>query len=144
MGLKEGVLQGIDDYGLDVPAPILQVSTDFLVHERDCLIRTTSDGNADRIALYCLSILQNIDTESEKIECQALILCPTGDVIEQVFECITTMGGALGVEGESSPPLPTPLKIHISIMIIPSTHHLFLYEVSYKTYTPILYSFWSG
>ena len=119
MGLKEGVLEGIEEYGLvDPPAPIVQViicrdvlivncrsdmnvgiviqienllpslykhfcvpipntyqvSTDFLIHNRDCLIRTMASADADRISLYCLSTLQNIDVESEKIECQVMTI----------------------------------------------------------------------
>ena len=50
------------------------------------------------MTLYCLTILQRINTVSEKIKCQAVILCPSGELIEQVFECLTNMGAALKIE----------------------------------------------
>ena len=45
-----------------------------------------------------MTILQRIDTQSDKILCQSIILCPNAEVIEQVFECLTTMGAGLKIE----------------------------------------------
>ena len=99
MKLKENLLVGLDEYGIDEPFPIVQVSADFLINKRDCLIRTIPGSEADRITLYCMSILQCIETnDNVPITCQAIILCPSGEVIEQVFECITVMGAPLDVE----------------------------------------------
>ena len=99
MKLKEELLIGLDEYGIEEPFPILQVSTDFLINKRDCLIRTIPGSEVDRIVLYCMSILQCIETSNNvPITCQAIILCPSGEVIEKVFDCITTMGAPLDVE----------------------------------------------
>ena len=99
MKLKKELLFGLNEFGIDEPYPIMQVTTDFLRNKRDCLIRTIPGSEADRIALYCMSILQCIDiSENSPIVCQAIILCPSGEVIEQVFECITTMGAEFNVE----------------------------------------------
>lgn len=56
------------------------------------------DQTSDRIALYCMSVLQRIDTTAEPIQCQAIILCPSGDVVESVFGTLTTMGGPSKIE----------------------------------------------
>ena len=99
MKLKDKLLEGLDEYGIDEPYPIIQVSNDFLTNKRDCLIRTVPGSEADRITLYCMSILQCIEIDEDKpIKCQAVILCPSSGAIEQAFECITVMGAALNVE----------------------------------------------
>jgi superfamily II DNA/RNA helicase len=45
-----------------------------------------------------MAILQQIDTETVPISCQAIILCPSGEVVEQVFDALTRMGGPSGIE----------------------------------------------
>lgn len=80
MNLKDELLRGIYKYGLEKPSSIQQYIIPPCI-ERESLVAYVPTGT-DKIAALSISILQQIDTSLNK--CQALIMAPTIEIIQQI------------------------------------------------------------
>lgn len=80
MKLKEPLLRGIYGFGYEKPSAIQQKAILPCVSGQDVIAQAQS--GTGKTATFVISILQRINTE--KNECQALILAPTRELAQQV------------------------------------------------------------
>jgi superfamily II DNA/RNA helicase len=81
MGLKPEILKGIYSDGFEKPAYIQQRAIVLGKEKKDIIVQAQS--GMGKTAALVITILQRIDPKDQK--CQALILCPTRELAEQVI-----------------------------------------------------------
>lgn len=94
MGLKEDLLRGIYAYGFEKPSAIQQRAIIPIIKGRDTIAQ--SQSGTGKTAVFCISILQTIDTKSK--ECQAIVLSPTRELAEQSQKVMIALGGWIKVQ----------------------------------------------
>lgn len=81
IGLKEEILQGLEDLGFETPTAIQAQAIPHLISSEQDLIAFAQTGTG-KTAAFSLPILHQVDTDSKKI--QALILSPTRELCLQI------------------------------------------------------------
>ena len=93
MGLREELLRGIYAYGFEKPSAIQQRAIKAAIQGRDLIAQ--SQSGTGKTAVFCISILQTIDTSSN--ETQALVLSPTRELAEQSQKVMLALGDYLNL-----------------------------------------------
>lgn len=88
-GLKPGLLQAIEKMGFETPSPIQEQTIPVLLEKAQDFIGLAATGTG-KTAAFALPLLQNIDPTIKQT--QALILCPTRELVVQVCEQINLLG----------------------------------------------------
>merc|ERR1712156_757759 len=94
MGLREDLLRGIYAYGFEKPSAIQQRAIRPLLKGRDVIAQAQS--GTGKTATFSISVLETIDTTVR--ETQALILCPTRELAQQVQKVILALGDYMNVQ----------------------------------------------
>tara|TARA_Y100000389_G_scaffold205145_1_gene264067 strand:+ start:4827 stop:6044 length:1218 start_codon:yes stop_codon:yes gene_type:complete len=88
MNLKKNVLRGIFAYGFETPSSIQQKAIPIIKTGRDLIAQAQS--GTGKTAAFSVSVLENIDTESNNL--QAIIVSPTRELSEQIYNVISQLG----------------------------------------------------
>eukprot|EP00479_Gromia_sphaerica_P000975 TRINITY_DN11131_c0_g1_i1.p1 TRINITY_DN11131_c0_g1~~TRINITY_DN11131_c0_g1_i1.p1 ORF type:complete len:188 (+),score=44.16 TRINITY_DN11131_c0_g1_i1:228-791(+) len=88
MNLKKSLLRGIYHYGFDKPSAIQQRAIVPIIEGRDVIAQ--SQSGTGKTTIFCVAILQMIDTKSRNI--QALVLSPTRELAEQSRNVMLAFG----------------------------------------------------
>ena len=104
MELKDEILRGLYAHGFDKPSRIQQVAIVPMKSGRDLIAQAQS--GTGKTGTFVTGTLNNIDTSVPKV--QAIILLPTRELAEQVYEVMMSIGSYMGVKatltiGGSSP-----------------------------------------
>merc|ERR1711976_571794 len=94
MGLREDLLRGIYAYGFEKPSAIQQRAIKQIIKGRDVIAQAQS--GTGKTATFSISTLQVLDTSVR--ETQALILCPTRELAQQVQKVILALGDYMNVQ----------------------------------------------
>merc|ERR1712002_568087 len=94
MGIREDLLRGIYAYGLEKPSAIQQRAIKQIIKGRDVIAQAQS--GTGKTATFSISTLQVLDTSVR--ETQALILCPTRELAQQVQKVILALGDYMNVQ----------------------------------------------
>lgn len=94
MNLNEDLLKGIYNYGFEKPSAIQQRAILPIIKGRDLIAQ--SQSGTGKTAVFCIGILQKINTRSSKT--QALILSPTRELAEQHSKVCQSLGDNLNVK----------------------------------------------
>ncbi|MGO4911601.1 DEAD/DEAH box helicase [Leeuwenhoekiella sp. W20_SRS_FM14] len=81
LGLSAGLIKGLTELGIINPTPIQQEVIPILLQEKTHLVGQAQTGTG-KTAAYGLPILERINAKKKNI--QALILCPTRELCQQV------------------------------------------------------------
>jgi ATP-dependent RNA helicase DeaD len=82
-GLKEELVQAVQDLGFTTPSPIQQQAIPLLLHNNMDIIALAQTGTG-KTAAFGLPLLHNIDTNQQGV--QALVLSPTRELCMQIQE----------------------------------------------------------
>lgn len=93
MSLKEELLRGIYAYGFEKPSLIQQRAIVPLAKRYDIIAQAQS--GTGKTGTFTIGILQQIDVK--RLECQALILCPTRELAQQINKVVTSIGDYMKV-----------------------------------------------
>jgi translation initiation factor 4A len=93
MSLNEDLLRGIYAYGFEKPSLIQQRAIVPLAKRFDIIAQAQS--GTGKTGTFTIGILNQIDVKFE--ECQALILCPTRELAQQITKVVTTIGDYMQV-----------------------------------------------
>ena len=94
LGLKKPLLRGIFGYGFSVPSYIQQKAVKPILLKRDIIAQAQSGSG--KTATFLISMLQNIDHEDLKT--QALILAPTRELANQIYEISMKLGNYMNIK----------------------------------------------
>jgi len=94
MGIREDLLRGIYAYGFEKPSAIQQRAIKQIIKGRDVIAQAQS--GTGKTATFSISTLQVLDTSVR--ETQALILCPTRELAQQVQKVILALGDYMNVQ----------------------------------------------
>ncbi|XP_057957825.1 eukaryotic initiation factor 4A-8-like isoform X2 [Malania oleifera] len=94
MGLQENLLRGIYAYGFVKPSAVQQRGIVPFCKGLD-LIQQAQSGTG-KTAIFCSGILQQLDYGM--FECQALVLAPTRDLVQQIEKVMRALGSYFGVQ----------------------------------------------
>eukprot|EP00937_MAST-01D_sp_MAST-1D-sp2_P002419 g2419.t1 len=94
MGLREELLRGIYAYGFEKPSAIQQRAIKPAIQGRDVIAQ--SQSGTGKTAVFCISILQSLDTMTN--ETQALALSPTRELAEQSQKVCAALGDYMNVQ----------------------------------------------
>eukprot|EP00210_Caulerpa_lentillifera_P002918 g2786.t1 len=97
MGLKEGLLRGLYNYGFEKPSAIQQRAIVPILKGRDVIAQAQS--GTGKTSLIALSLCQSIDISLKEI--QALILSPTRELASQTDKIILALGDFLQVQSHA-------------------------------------------
>lgn len=92
--LKKLLLRGIFGYGFSMPSFIQQKAIKPIILKRDIIAQAQSGSG--KTATFLISMLQNIDHEDLKL--QALILAPTRELAQQIYDIAEKLGYYLNVK----------------------------------------------
>lgn len=81
LGIKADIVKGLSELGIVNPTPIQQEVIPILLQEKTHLVGQAQTGTG-KTAAYGLPILQQVNAKKKYI--QALILCPTRELCQQV------------------------------------------------------------
>ena len=98
--LKDSVLKGIFSYGFDKPSEIQEKAIPEVLKCHDLVAQAQS--GTGKTGTFSISMLQVVDDTVEG--CQGIILAPTRELAEQIFDVITSIGKF------------TQSKIHLSVV----------------------------
>jgi ATP-dependent RNA helicase len=93
MGLKEDLLRGIYAYGFEKPSAIQQRAIEPILKGRDVIAQ--SQSGTGKTTIFCVGILQTINTKSK--DTQALALSPTRELAVQTRNVMLAFGEYLNV-----------------------------------------------
>ena len=104
MDLKDTILRGLYSHGFDKPSRIQQVGIVPMKSGRDLVAQAQS--GTGKTGTFVTGTLNNIDITIPRV--QAIILLPTRELAEQVYEVMMSIGSYMGVKvtltiGGSSP-----------------------------------------
>nr|UYR00229.1 eukaryotic translation initiation factor 4A [Plectrocnemia conspersa] len=94
MNLNENLLRGIYAYGFEKPSAIQQRAIMPCVKGHDVIAQAQS--GTGKTATFAISILQQIDPARR--ECQALVMAPTRELVQQITKVVTALGDYMNVE----------------------------------------------
>lgn len=94
MNLNEKLLRGIYAYGFEKPSAIQQRAIMPCVKGHDVIAQAQS--GTGKTATFSISILQKIDTS--RLECQALIMAPTRELVQQITKVVLALGDYMDVQ----------------------------------------------
>lgn len=94
MGLKDGLLKGIFQYGFQKPSAIQQRAILPIIQGRDVIAQ--SQSGTGKTTIFCVGILQSIDTSKRAL--QALVLSPTRELAEQTRNVMLAFGEHINVK----------------------------------------------
>ncbi|XP_077296062.1 eukaryotic translation initiation factor 4A [Arctopsyche grandis] len=94
MNLNENLLRGIYAYGFEKPSAIQQRAIMPCVRGHDVIAQAQS--GTGKTATFSISILQQIDPSRR--ECQALVMAPTRELVQQITKVVTALGDFMNVE----------------------------------------------
>lgn len=94
MELKDELLRGIYSHGFDNPSRIQQVGIVPMKTGRDMIAQAQS--GTGKTGTFVTGTLNNIDTSIPKV--QAIILLPTRELAEQVYDVMVSIGMYMGVK----------------------------------------------
>lgn len=94
MGLKEELLKGIYQHGIEKPSAIQQRVIKPILNHRDVIAQ--SQSGTGKSTLFCIAALQLINHKSKEV--QVLILSPTRELAIQSNNIITTFGDYLNAQ----------------------------------------------
>merc|ERR1712235_136825 len=94
IGIREDLLRGIYAYGFEKPSAIQQRAIKQIIKGRDVIAQAQS--GTGKTATFSISTLQVLDTSVR--ETQALILCPTRELAQQVQKVILALGDYMNVQ----------------------------------------------
>ena len=94
MDLKDRLLRGIFAYGFERPSAIQQRAIMPVIQGKDVIAQAQS--GTGKTATFAISTLQSIDVDIN--ECQALILAPTRELVDQIVEVTSALGDFMGVK----------------------------------------------
>jgi superfamily II DNA/RNA helicase len=89
--LKENLLRGIYSYGWERPSYIQQQGIPAILTGRDVIMQAQS--GMGKTGTFSISLLQHINEEQAEI--QGIIILPTRELADQVFEVIRALGDYL-------------------------------------------------
>ena len=93
LNLKEDLLKGVYLYGFTKPSKIQIDGIQNISSGRDCIIQ--SQSGTGKTATYLLGALNRIDNTDSK--CQGIILTPTHELAEQVYEVAIQLSKFLNI-----------------------------------------------
>ena len=93
MGLSENVLRGIFSYGFETPSSIQQEGIVPITLGKDVLAQAQS--GTGKTGTFAISMLQRIDTTINA--CQALLLAPTRELVDQIHKVALALGDYLPI-----------------------------------------------
>jgi ATP-dependent RNA helicase len=94
MGLKEDLLKGIYQHGIEKPSAIQQRVIMPILKHRDVIAQ--SQSGTGKSTLFCIAALQLINHKSKELQC--LILSPTRELATQSFTILRTFGDYLNAQ----------------------------------------------
>jgi len=97
MKLKDELLKGIYEFGLEKPSTIQQRGIVPCIKGNDIIAQAQS-GN-EKTATFCISALQRVNTEEP--ECQVLILVPTTEVATQTLKVLNDLGSHMKIQSHA-------------------------------------------
>ena len=83
LGVCKPILDAIEEMGFVAPMPIQEAVVPFLLNENRDIIALAQTGTG-KTAAYGIPLLQTIDVN--RVEPQAVILCPTRELCLQISE----------------------------------------------------------
>ncbi|MBK8043048.1 MAG: DEAD/DEAH box helicase [Haliscomenobacter sp.] len=86
LGLKQQVLQAIQELGFETPTPIQEKAIPYLLESRNDLVAFAQTGTG-KTAAFGLPIIEQIDLANPKV--QMLALCPTRELCLQISKELT-------------------------------------------------------
>jgi len=93
LDLHEGLLRGIYSYGFERPSAIQQRAIRPIMDGRDTIGQAQS--GTGKTATFSIGALHRVDYSRR--ECQALILAPTRELAQQIFQVVQALGDYLGL-----------------------------------------------
>ena len=93
MGLSESLLRGIYAYGFEKPSVIQSKAIVPIIEGHDILAQAQS--GTGKTATFSIGALQRLDTKSKK--CQALILAPTRELVDQIQRVIKSISDNMNI-----------------------------------------------
>jgi translation initiation factor 4A len=93
MGLSENVLRGIFSYGFETPSSIQQEGIVPITLGKDVLAQAQS--GTGKTGTFAIGMLQRIDTTINA--CQALLLAPTRELVDQIHKVALALGDYLPI-----------------------------------------------
>jgi len=103
MSLSEGLLRGIYAHGYERPSAIQQRAIVPAITGRDVIAQAQS--GTGKTCAFTVATLQQIDFDTERPECQALVLSPTKELAEQTLKVFNSLGSYLGPNGPNGHPI---------------------------------------
>lgn len=94
MNLKKDLLRGIFGYGFEKPSAIQSKGIMPIILKKDIIAQAQSGSG--KTATFVIGALQNIDTDSLKI--QAIILAPVRELAEQINGVVKGLGNYLKIK----------------------------------------------
>uniref|UniRef100_A0A0N4ZPC6 Eukaryotic initiation factor 4A n=1 Tax=Parastrongyloides trichosuri TaxID=131310 RepID=A0A0N4ZPC6_PARTI len=94
MGLKDNLLRGIYAFGFERPSVIQQRAIVPCCGNRDVIAQAQS--GTGKTGTFSIAVLQSIDTELPEI--QALIMAPTRELAQQIYQVIKDIGLYMNVK----------------------------------------------
>lgn len=93
MGLTDELLRGIAASGFDSPSPIQQRAIAALIRGEDMI--AASQSGSGKTAAFAIPILQRLDAADS--DCQALILAPTRELVQQTARTVTALSSFMTI-----------------------------------------------
>jgi len=97
MKLKDELLKGIYEFGLEKPSNIQQRGIVPCIKGNDTIVKAQS--GTGKTATFCISALQRVKTEEPK--CQVLILVPTTEVARQTLKVLNDLGSHMKIQSHA-------------------------------------------
>ena len=88
MKLHEKLHHGIVSYGFEHPSSVQQKAIMPIISGKDCIVQAQS--GTGKTATFTIAILQGIDLNIK--QCQALILAPTRELVNQIVDVMQSIG----------------------------------------------------
>merc|ERR1712002_978859 len=90
MKLRENLLRGIFAYGFEKPSAIQQRAIMPAIKGYDLIAQAQS--GTGKTATFSIAILQQVDFDPNKIQCQALVLAPTRELASRIQKVVLALG----------------------------------------------------
>ena len=93
LNLREELQRGIYAYGFEKPSPIQQRAILPILQGRDTIGQAQS--GTGKTGAFSISILEKLDLSIQ--DCQAVVVAPTRELVEQIYGVISQLGEYMGV-----------------------------------------------
>ena len=91
LGIDDKILRGVFSYGYEVPSSIQHKSIPLINTGKDLIAQAQS--GTGKTGSFCIGVLNNIDIEKKSV--QAIIMCPTHELVYQCFDVISNLNNYL-------------------------------------------------